>query len=318
RRGTATKDLEPARLVAEVAGLPWQLIDLDDPDAGDESELFRLKRGMNSLRMSFILPFFRRLIDDFGPDLTYFTGDSGLALRSLLPRRRPRDAKEFVDAVFAARGRYHRHPVYHPDTACRIAGVSRDDFDRWLIEEITVGRSEMGWAELFLWFTLEGYGRRWHYEGMDRNRHFFWLAAPLEATPVLDLVSRVHDSKKKDFSFYGAVLRELDPELGNIPKAGQRFAPGSLPQRARGRLTTLYQSLPTPLVQRLREVRGKGLQPVAPDTFPLGQLRQRWESSPTSRAHFDLSSLLDGCDTERCYSAADSLLSFWEFVDGIR
>ena len=301
-------DVPVARRVAHVAGMPWTLEELPPTGEDEQNELFEIKRGLNSLRMAFILPFFHSLLRQHGSRVRYVTGDTGLLVRPVLPRRSIRSADDFLARLFVG-GRFHRHAVFSSGQACRAARIRESEFREWLVETAISLDPQGDWERRFMVFVLDGYGRRWHYEGMDRNRYYFWLEAPLESTPVMNVLLSVPDRAKRHLGFFGAVVRALDRELASIPKAGQSFPPGSRAQLLSNQLWSLRMRVASRIPGR-RGARS-AVRPTASASTSWLRAREVWESSEAARSAFDLDACRGQGVSGQAAATALGLARFW-------
>ncbi|UCG17507.1 MAG: hypothetical protein JSV19_05640 [Phycisphaerales bacterium] len=208
----ASRDADLARRLAERLDIQWQLFELAPPKGRHALMLLRSKGGMNYLAMSFLLPFLAQLRTAYGPGIDLFTGDTGLGLRGPDVSLKLRNLDDALRYVFAKHARCSLG-----DTA-RLLNLRKRD----IVDEVAArvaSYPEAQWTSKYEHFVLSGRGASWHYEGMDRNRIFFWLCAPLEATPVVLEAVNIPDVQKVNHRLRRALVRSLPPEACPIEEA---------------------------------------------------------------------------------------------------
>lgn len=211
-RKRAAADVAVARQLAECLGVEWRVFELSPPTGKDALSLLRLKSGMNYLAMSFITPFLSQLRTTYGSRINYFTGDTGLALRGKSITFRPKNLENLLDYII---GKNSRIPL---SAVARIIGVDK----RELVDEFLGYLDSLPENELddkYAHFTIIGRGTSWHYEGMDRNRCFFWSAAPMEATPFFIEAMDVPDEQKRHHGLCESLVKEIYPEACRVANA---------------------------------------------------------------------------------------------------
>jgi asparagine synthase (glutamine-hydrolysing) len=75
--GTTTEDVHLAHEIADKLNLSWNLFEIAPPQQSDMDELVRMKDGLNYVGMAFIIPFMKRIIEKWGRNALYITGDGG-------------------------------------------------------------------------------------------------------------------------------------------------------------------------------------------------------------------------------------------------
>jgi asparagine synthase (glutamine-hydrolysing) len=220
RRGN-TADFETAARVARVLGVEWRGFPLPPPQGRDLLELLTIKEGLNNLRMSFILPFFRQLLESFGPRLTYFTGDAGSDTVGVSYPHRRLDSPEALVQYIIDRNRIF--------ALAEVAALTRLH-PRDILGETAAYLStypETSLARKYKHFFSLGMATRLYHEGEDRNRHFFWSVSPFYAYDFFHYALNCPDRDKKAYRLYREFLTQLHPEMGGVAYADWQAPLGS-------------------------------------------------------------------------------------------
>lgn len=224
-RKTAASDVSCAREVAECLGIEWKLFELSPPKGKDTLALLRTKNGMNYLEMAFIIPFLTQLQEYYGPNINYFTGDTGLNVRGYLLPGWVRNLDDLLDYILSNNARFAL------EDAAKLLNLAPQDI-RQEIKSCLESFPESQLQGKYLHFIIYGRCFVWHYEGMDRNRFFFWLAAPMEATPFFVEAMNCPQNQKKNHRLYRTLLQELLPDVAVIRDASTKAAITSTRYRA--------------------------------------------------------------------------------------
>lgn len=222
----ATADVDVAQKIARCLNVKWKLFELPPPRGKDALALLRIKNGMNYLGMTFIIPFLSQLRDYYGSHINYTTGDSGLNMRGFLIPLWIRNIDDLIDFILS------NHSRFSLTEAARLLALNPNDI-RHELKNCLQSFPEKQLQGKYLHFVIYGRTLTWHYEGMDRNRSFFWLSAPLEATPFFVEAMKFPQSQKENFKLYQAVLKKLSPELSAIADANTNLSPDSCGYRVR-------------------------------------------------------------------------------------
>ena len=247
-RGNAA-DYEAAGEVARALGVDWRGYRLEPPLGRDILQLLTIKGGLNNLRMSAILPFFRHLQADFGDRLTYFTGDAGSDTVGVSTPHRRVSTVEALARYVIDRNRY-----FSLEDAANLARVRSRD----LLEETVAHLAsypERTLARKYKHFFSLGMATRLYHEGEDRNRHFFWSVTPFYAYDFFDYALNCPDRDKKEFRFYREFLQQLSPALAPIPYADFHASLGSKKLSLLYLLKSITRTRPN-YVRRVRKLFG--------------------------------------------------------------
>jgi hypothetical protein len=250
RKSVREGDVSVAISLSQAVGKPLTLIDLPSPTFDDALSLLQLKGGTNYLPMSFMLPYLRELGESYGGDLIYWSGDTGIALRRYLPKHRLRSEDELVDFLVQ---RQYGFSLEEVAALLRIAPRTIHE----QIKSVLMAFPERSAEQRYVHFVVAGRLMKWHYEGMDRNRCFYWTCSPLEFTPFCEYAMNCPEEQKTDFRLYREVLMRLCPELARFPVAPYTVAPSSRRFMLEMSMRSIFRSLPPRLVDMVKVVLGR-------------------------------------------------------------
>jgi asparagine synthase (glutamine-hydrolysing) len=214
------RDVDVARQLASLYQLDWQLFELRPPSFADAIKLLHIKNGLNFLAMSFFLSFLERVRAHYGHHMIYWTGDSGLVVRRELPDETLGSYDDLVDRIL------QEHQIFPLQD---IAGLLQTNVKaiREGIRDVLESYPEQSLNQKYVHFVMHGRTMNWHYEGMDRNRCYFWMSAPLETTTFFKYAMNCPDAQKTNHRLYREILGQLSPESCRIRYAQYGLAPGS-------------------------------------------------------------------------------------------
>ncbi|HLD48387.1 MAG TPA: asparagine synthase-related protein [Desulfobaccales bacterium] len=260
-------DVRVASQVAEALGVDWQLFRLRPPQGKDLVQLLELKSGANNLRMSHILPFFRQILNKFGPGITYFTGDGGGdALGVSCPYRRIGTHQALLDYVI------DRYQVWPLDQVAALTRLAGQDIKAELAEHLASYPETALDRKYRHFFCLEVATKMYH-EGEDRNRHFFWSATPFYSFDFFHYAMNCPDRDKQGYRLYREFLAQLHPAVGGIDYADWQAPLSSLKFSLLYQIKNLTRRRPN-LIRRFRRLLGL-YDRVDPDSNILGCLRDQ-------------------------------------------
>ena len=221
--------------------------------------------------MAFIIPFLERLAGEWGRATDYVTGDGGEQfIADLRPERLGRDAKGLTKAIV------RDHGLLPSSTAERIMGLEEGALQHEL-EECVRGYPEEDPVQKAVHFKLYERGRKWLFEGEDRNRCFMWQFSPFYSLPMVRLAMEIPDHTKRDAALYIEFHKQLNPTLAHIPNANFGLAIDSvwLPAVLRARRT--WRRLPTgfrAIIRTVMKMRPTGLGLAGAAPCPQGSRRR--------------------------------------------
>jgi asparagine synthase (glutamine-hydrolysing) len=264
---TNAADVLVASRVATALGVEWQLFHPSPPQGKDLVQLLDLKSGANNLRMSFILPFFHQLMENFGPGITYFTGDGGGdALGVSSPYRRISSPQALLDYVI------ERYQVWPLDQVAALTRLPGQDIKAELAEHLASYPETAPARQYKHFFCLEVATKMYH-EGEDRNRHFFWSVTPFYSLEFFHYAMNCPDRDKEGYRLYREFLAQLNPAVAGIDYADWQAPLSSLKFSLLYQAKNLTRRRPN-LIRRLRGLLGR-YDMVGPGSNILGCLRDQ-------------------------------------------
>lgn len=269
-------DVDVARQLAKLYQLDWRLFELRPPNFADALKLLHMKNGLNYLAMSFFLSFLERVRDHYGRHMIYWTGDSGLVVRRELPDERLRSYDDLVDRILQEHQIFALHD---------IAGLLQTDAKavREGIKEVLERYPEQSLSQKYVHFVMHGRTMNWHYEGMDRNRCYFWMSAPLEFTTFFNYAMNCPDTQKTNHRLYRAILGQLSPESCRIRYAQYGLAPGSFLFPIVLRMQSTFLKMPRSVRRLLKTLLRKNGERVPPNSLITECIKQQIANCPILR-----------------------------------
>jgi asparagine synthase (glutamine-hydrolysing) len=267
------------RDIAASLGVAWHGFLLPATRGHDLARLLNLKHGLNSLRMSFLLPFFRSLIDRFGTDILYLTGDGGGdALGDSAPYRPTPTLDSLVGYLM------ERYQVFSVNDVAALTGVAPDEL-KTEITHLVDSYPERSPAKKYKHFFCLEVALGMYHHGEDRNRHYFWSATPFYANEFFTYAMNCPDSNKKGCRLYRDFLSELHPDLCEVRYANWNASILSTNFKLLYGIKNLTRAWPG-AIRGLRRITGR-YDTLQPDSNVLGCLKDQTKKCP------DLGDLLD-------------------------
>lgn len=212
--GNASRDIPVARRLAQSFEADWRLYELGPPTSRDVLRLLRLKNGMNPLGMAFLLPFLEAVRDSFELPVFFLTGGGfGGTLPDARSPISPTSLDTLVDCLIASNAKFSLQDV------SLLTGFTRSD----ILDELRnhfLSYPEQACGEKYVHFWIAERGLKWHGEGEDRNRCYFWSTTPFNAFNFFKYVMACPDEQKGNFGLYREMLRLLASTTDGIEHPG--------------------------------------------------------------------------------------------------
>jgi asparagine synthase (glutamine-hydrolysing) len=257
------EDSRIAARIAQTLEIPWELIPLRAPDEQDEGRLVWMKDGLNFVGMAFLLNFLEQLAGRRGRGAICVTGDGGDKALPDIRSRRAQSVKELMDVVIT------EHALLSADVAEEILGLGPGTLRADLEGHLAL-YPERGFAQKAVHFKVYERGRKWLFEGEDRNRFFLWQASPFYTFSFFRMAMRVPDRLKKGDALYREFQNRLNPALTRIEHAGTGRPIGVPPPGWNARLRAAGRYLPKPLkasARRLIRLAHRGSSDATPGRY---------------------------------------------------
>ncbi len=210
KKGSADADLEVVKeLHRFVKGKPV-VLELSEDDRSNQEKLIALKRGMNYSGMGFILEYFEKLVP-FGTN--FYTGDGGdKVLPDLTPLRKIFSEKDFLSYVF------RMNKVFSLSEVEKLTGVDRGVILKNILQ-VFDSYPEKTYAAKYQRFLIKERGRKWLFEGEDRNRYFLNQQAPFYDLDFYKYAMKVPLRYKANYALFAEFLECLDAEIAVVKNA---------------------------------------------------------------------------------------------------
>jgi len=281
-------DVKVAEEVAQFAGVAedWTLFQLGLSTAADVSTLLDLTSGRNYLTMGFILPFFEQLLETYGTDMIYFTGDTGVPFYSHRPEKTPKSLDDL------AAGITRRFDLSRLAQTAQLLGVRTEEIIRSFADAVNA-YPEDDIADKYVHYWLAERCMVWHYDGMDRNRAFFWMAAPPLALPLFHYVTNCSDRQRGKFTMYKGLLDQFSPDYLKFNYAQYNGPLGSF----RFHMTLLtwqwYQKLPVRIRRLIRRLLGRKVPTYPGDSNLVRCIQRQVDGCSAIGRYLDLSDVAE-------------------------
>ena len=271
-------DARIAEQLARALKIEWKLVCLEATTGRDLVKLLRMKNGLNYLGMAFILPFFARVMNDYGRGNSYFTGDGGdKVLRDLRPCWKLKSLDALVKYIFS------RNQVFPLEKVTALTKISADDIVAEVKNHVS-SFPENDWSQKYVHFLFSERAFKYLFEGEDRNRCFFWSVSPFFSMKFFRYALKCPDQQKEKFALHRNLLMALSPVACSITYANWK-APISGNRYLRYLfIRSILDRIPPSLKKRVRTL----TQHRAYDNHDFCLQDQLLNSSP-------LSEYMDGC-----------------------
>ena len=170
----------------------------------DIVELNDLKQGLNSLSMSFMIPYLRERRELKEDIITGFGGDTYLV--GMHPLRNMHSVKQLCNYIIKS------WTLCSVKIAAQVANVSEEELRERILNHV----KSFPYASMndnYTYYMIRHHAPNYAYEGEDRIRHYSWSTAPIYHPKLLRLGLSISQNKKKYGRFF-KVLFDLYP--GNL------------------------------------------------------------------------------------------------------
>lgn len=212
RSREAIADTEISKDLSKLFNIDWELIHLTSPEGKDYLKLLEMKRGMNFLPMAFILAFLNTIKMKYKSDIFYVTGDTGLSLRYFYPETKISNIKQLLNYILSNHGKFKVNDI------AKLLQVDKNEILNELKNYLN-SFPETDLNEKYVHFIVYGRTINWHYEGMDRNRYYFWMLAPLESILFFNYIMNCKEKQKKNQHYYREIILRLCSKMLEISDA---------------------------------------------------------------------------------------------------
>lgn len=290
----ATLDADMAGKLARAFGVDWKLYRLAPSSGRMASGLLRAKQGQLGLEYAHKIQYFERLIENYGRDSIFVTGNGGdKIMPDLRPDRRIKRMDELINHVIM------RDEIMPVALAANLAGMSEHDL-KAQIKEVFDTYPEKTLEGKHMHFKICERGFRWLFEGLDMARLFLWSTSPFWSVKFFDYAMNCPDRQKKYDLLYAMFLSRLLPSGASAGYAKNNVSSLMSVQYGKNRtarLANTLSGLPNPIRFVRKRIGGKK---------KAGSEQQDYEHAPEI---IDcLRRQIDRCDVLKEYLAVPALL----------
>lgn len=290
----AALDADIAGKLARAFGVDWKLYQLAPSSGRMVGRLLRAKQGQFSLGHAYKTQYYERLIEDYGRDSIFVTGNGGdKTMPDLRPDRRIKRIDELVDCVIM------RDKIMPVALAANLAGMSEHDL-KAQIKEVFDTYPEETLEGKHMHFKVCERGFKLLLEGLDMARPFLWSASPFWSVKFFDYAMNCPDRQKKYDQLYAMFLSRLLPSGSRVGYARNNVSSLTSVQHGKSlavRLASTLSGLPNPIRFVRKRIGGKK---------KAGSEQQDHEHAPEI---IDcLRRQIDRCDVLKEYLAVPALL----------
>lgn len=238
-RGTYDDDVAKARELAALFRRKWREIPLEPPLGRHGLLSLKMQGGLVSLQMGYLLRFLEALDASLSPDALLFTGATGVNLRGYSPARTPRDRHDLLEILLDS-----GHAQFRVEEVAAVVSLSPQDVRDELLRHLA-DCPEQDLRQKYVHLIVHGRGVNWHYTGMDRQRHYFWLAHPLESLRFARYALHCPDEQKARIRLGRALIQRLSPDAARIPYTPYGSPMNSAMLTAKIAALDVYSRMPT-------------------------------------------------------------------------
>ncbi|GAB4295014.1 MAG: hypothetical protein Kow0098_16980 [Ignavibacteriaceae bacterium] len=209
----AENDSKVAQKIADKLNLNWKLYNINSPTFDNALRLLGYKCGMNTLLSSFLLSFYQALLNDYGRNAIYITGDGG---DKVFPDHRAPDKSWNIDKLidYTVSTKY----FLNIKQIAKLLSISAQDILH-NIKSTFIDYPETDFRDKFKRFIIAERGIKWLFEAEDRNRFYFQSIAPMYSVPFFSFMMNVNDNLKVKYRFYNHFINRLYPEINKFENA---------------------------------------------------------------------------------------------------
>ena len=264
-----SKDINISQQLANDFNLSWELLELQKPKGKDIIQLLDSKFGQNNINMAFLITFFQKIEDKFGAKVNYFSGNTGMSLRSYLPTKKIRNFDELIEYIFSFEGKYNMIHNFSLDEVSALLDLNKLEIIR-NIKKIIEKYPETDFKFKYMHFLYYGYCFNWHYEGIDRNIFYFWNSSPLESTPFFLYAMNCLDSQKKNKRLFSEFIISLCPQVSKYPISNYNSRLKSRKMKLNLTVESIFTRIPVKLkkiIYKFKGIQKTNYIPLYPDLF---------------------------------------------------
>lgn len=210
---TILSEVKAAQHLAQILNMKWKFFQLEAPRGKEVHEILTAKNGLNSLGMSFILPFFSELTAAFGTRVNHFTGDGGdKILPDLRPFHKIKNMRELTDYTIRS------DQIFSLEKVSKLLRLEKDRIYEEISEQLE-RYPEKDFSSKYIHFLIYERAFKWLFEGEDRNRFYFWSSSPFYSIKLFQYAMNCPNNLKKNYKLYRLFLKTLSPQAASLPNS---------------------------------------------------------------------------------------------------
>ncbi len=212
KSGKAHDEIDISLKLSKLFNVPVEVISTPYPKGSDVYDLLRTKEGMVSLTTSPILPFYRGIIETFGTDIHYISGDNGdkVIFTYDKPIKKNSTMTELVENFI------NEYSLINIDYVSKFTGVDK----KAILKEFGIIFNNFPEANLiqkYIHFKAIEKPFKSAFQGEDRHRHFFWNSSPFWSFPFFNYIMGIPESSKKMHQLFRKLLQAYSKEATDLP-----------------------------------------------------------------------------------------------------
>jgi len=216
-------DAETAEQMAGVLGVDWKLFQIDPALGADSLKVLRMKSGLVYLGLPHILKYLRSIREQYGSQVIYMSGNGGDRIaRYIRPNVRMKWKLRNLDDLAGAvirEGCGGGHPGYLLlDDVAALTRIPKDEIIAEFKDHLAT-YPEKKMVQKYVHYNIYAQCFKWHHEGDDRNRFYFWSTPPFWSIHFFKYIMNCPDRQKKNAFLYTKFMSLLCPEASEVDYA---------------------------------------------------------------------------------------------------
>ncbi|HMA75820.1 MAG TPA: asparagine synthase-related protein [Candidatus Krumholzibacteriaceae bacterium] len=267
-------DIKYAKDVADTLDVGWELFHAKPATGKDILELLNIKTGMNYLGQSFSVPLLKRIMDTYGSEITFFSGEGGdKVLRDIRPVGNIHNIDHLIKYLIA------HNSMIPLDVVSDITGSYKSEFISRLKEHL-LKYCEKDMKMKYLQFLFSERCPGWNFQGEDRNRSYLYPVTPYYSIPFFTYSMNIPDTLKQNFKLYRKLMVKLSPEAAAINNAKWNFPITSEKLKLYCALRRIYFAMPAKIRHfvHYRHNFGRRVSPYSEDSNVMNCFKRQLET----------------------------------------
>lgn len=246
-KNIAGDDVKIAEQLAKFFKIDWKLFKLKPPKGKDILELLRIKNGLNFLGMSYILPFYKEMKQNYGHQIINFSGDGGdKTLPNLAPLKNLKNLDELLDYIISSQ------QIYPLEKTTKLLKIEKQRIISEL-RDLLMDYPEQDFNQKYVHFMIFERGFKWLFEGEDRNRYYFWSVSPFYSIDFFNYAMNLPDNLKTNYKLYRDFLINLSSETAAIEYSNWKMPISSDKSKLYLLARDFYLKLPSKVTKILKK-----------------------------------------------------------------